>query len=374
MVQKTVEVISLGTMADLDPDEWDSVSENSGSLVGATFGSLASPLYQQLDYLTFDDPDNDGVTYSNDFDMAPEDVIFDGVASGIDSVIEYTVDITFNDGTTSAAEIVLIQDVSGRVFLAPFLDGLAENDVLDDGGIRSIKITGIVDDTFDGAFVDREADAFVICFLEGTEIACPQGAIPVERLSVGDLVNTLDHGPQPITWIAQEKVAPGAQTLPVRFKRGALGAGLPKCDLFVSPQHRMMVRSDLTGSLVGNHEVFLPAKGMCDLPGVRQSEVNSEIIYWHVMLRRHEVLFAEGAPVESFLPGSMAIAALSRENKADLLRRWPFLRWSSTRSLPARPSLSVRQAAKLVRLHRSQKRSMLASGFPFVSDALDLSA
>ncbi|MBL9056263.1 MAG: Hint domain-containing protein, partial [Rhodobacteraceae bacterium] len=40
-----------------------------------------------------------------------------------------------------------------------------------------------------------------ICFLRGTRITTPDGPRAIEDLAEGDLVTTLDHGPQPIRWI-----------------------------------------------------------------------------------------------------------------------------------------------------------------------------
>lgn len=44
-------------------------------------------------------------------------------------------------------------------------------------------------------------DAFITCFVQGSQIETSQGALDVARLSVGDLVQTMDHGLQPIRWI-----------------------------------------------------------------------------------------------------------------------------------------------------------------------------
>ena len=361
MAQKTIEVINLGAMADLDPDEQDAVAENAAALVGKTFGSAGSPLYQQLDYLTLDDPSGDGAVSSNDYGWSPEDVIFDGIASGLDSVIDYQVDLVFNDGSTAAAEILLLQDMSGRTFLAPFLVGSAKNDVLNDGGIRSMTFTGIVNDAGTHAYVDREADAFVVCFLEGTRIRAAAGEVPVERLSVGDLVETLDHGFQPLIWLGQETVSAGRRTSPIRLREKALGAGFPERDLYLSPQHRVLFDSPIAGRMFGTDQVFVPATKMIDLPGITQPVVQARHHYWHLMLKRHEILFAEGAPVESFLPGPIALAGLSPENRASLRKRLPFLMQGQPAPSAARPCISGAAAANLVRRHRRNKRPPLAN-------------
>ncbi len=105
-------------------------------------------------------------------------------------------------------------------------------------------------------FVDAY-NAFVpICFCAGTLIATPNGLTPIEDLSIGDMILTLDHGPQPIRWIGRSDVSV-AQTvinpsiLPVQVAAGAMGNGLPRRDLWLSPQHRVMVWSKIAARITG---------------------------------------------------------------------------------------------------------------------------
>ncbi len=70
------------------------------------------------------------------------------------------------------------------------------------------------------------------CFCPGTRIRTPAGETPVESLSIGDLVQTRDHGPQPIKWIGRRAyanpfLAANRAVWPVRIEEGALGEGLP---------------------------------------------------------------------------------------------------------------------------------------------------
>lgn len=75
-------------------------------------------------------------------------------------------------------------------------------------------------------------------------IDTPDGPRAVETLCVGDLVNTVDHGPQAIRWVRSGDHPLGGATVedkPVLIKAGALGAGRPAQDLILSPQHRILV-------------------------------------------------------------------------------------------------------------------------------------
>jgi len=79
------------------------------------------------------------------------------------------------------------------------------------------------------------------CFVAGTLIRTTNGDRRVEDLAPGDLVETLDHGPQPIRWIGRASVSGKGEHAPVLFRAGGVIGNLN--DLRVSPQHRIVIRS-----------------------------------------------------------------------------------------------------------------------------------
>lgn len=42
-----------------------------------------------------------------------------------------------------------------------------------------------------------------------------------------------------------------------------------------------------------------------------------EVIYFHLLFDRHEIIFANGAPTESFFPGPEAMDALDRDQRVE---------------------------------------------------------
>jgi hypothetical protein len=136
-----------------------------------------------------------------------------------------------------------------------------------------------------------------ICFLTGTHILTPRGEVPVEELTVGALVDTL-NGPLPVKWIGRQtfkKVAPSSwrsNVAPIRVARSALDDQYPRRDLYLSPGHCLFVDGVLipVGHLVNGRSVA-PAK-------MDDSDV---LEYFHIELETHEVVFAEGAPAETLL-------------------------------------------------------------------------
>lgn len=93
-------------------------------------------------------------------------------------------------------------------------------------------------------------DEEVFCFVAGTLIETPVGWRAVEELAPGDLVITRDNGHQPVRWVGSVRLsgsslARHSRLRPIRIRAGALGPATPARDLLVSPQHRVLVRSNI---------------------------------------------------------------------------------------------------------------------------------
>jgi autotransporter passenger strand-loop-strand repeat protein len=81
-----------------------------------------------------------------------------------------------------------------------------------------------------------------LCYLRGTRIATPAGEAAVETLKIGDAAITRFGGYRRIKWIGRQSfgarfIRDNRHQLPVRIGAGALGGGLPRRDLLVSPGH-----------------------------------------------------------------------------------------------------------------------------------------
>jgi hypothetical protein len=151
------------------------------------------------------------------------------------------------------------------------------------------------------------------CFTPGTLIATPEGPRAIETLRPGDLVLTRDHGPQPLRWMGEARLRPedllaNPGHRPVRIEKGALGDGLPYRDLTLSPQHRLLFGGWRAQVLFGEDEVLVPALALVgDLAG---RAAPAGVRYLHLLFDQHEIIFAEGAEVESLMPGWLADANL----------------------------------------------------------------
>lgn len=189
-----------------------------------------------------------------------------------------------------------------------------------------------------------------VCYVAGTRIATPRGDVEVEGLRPGDLVLTLDEGAQPVLWMGRRRMEFGHgrhRHHPVRIAAGAMGQGLPRSDLLVSPQHRLLVAGP-AGRRFGAG-ALAKAKGLCGQPGIAQDTARTAVDYLQLLLPRHGIVLANGLPAESFFPRAFALATLSPADRAALLALIPGLEADPQAAYgrPARPLLSMRQLAGL---------------------------
>ena len=174
----------------------------------------------------------------------------------------------------------------------------------------------------------KPAQSGVICFTSGTRIATPSGARPVEALRPGDRVITRDNGAQEVIWTGQRHIS-GARLhamphlRPVRICAGALGQGAfgegrPDGDLLVSPGHRILMQGHAARALFRCEEVLVRAGDLVDDRRIRTDLALREVTYHHILLERHEVLFANGIGADSFHPGEADPAGLDAADHARL--------------------------------------------------------
>lgn len=168
---------------------------------------------------------------------------------------------------------------------------------------------------------DAENFETVVCFARGTRIKTQKGQIPIEDLTIGDLVKTLDRGFQPIRWIGSTTVAGQGKFAPVRITKGTMGN---RRDLWVSQQHRMLVADWRSELLFGEGQVLIAAKAMVDDRGVRIEQV-AEVEYFHMLFDNHEIVFAEGAASESFHPGKVGLGGMAVQTRAEIFSLFPDL-------------------------------------------------
>ena len=136
------------------------------------------------------------------------------------------------------------------------------------------------------------------CFLEATKIQTATGERQIETLGIGDFLPTMFGGLRPIQWIGRyplkksDPSKPWAKgVLPVRISRSALAPNVPHADLYVTGGHSLF----LDGLLV-------PVGNLINGTSIRHDERDyDELEFFHIKLESHDVIYAEGTPVDTLL-------------------------------------------------------------------------
>jgi hypothetical protein len=183
------------------------------------------------------------------------------------------------------------------------------------------------------------------CFAGGTMIETDRGEVAVEHLKVGDMVETMDNGLQAIRWIGKSITAAGGEFAPIVFRPGALGN---EREMRVSPQHRVLLQGWQAELYFGQEEVLVPAKHLVNDISIVREPVET-VTYFHILFDRHEVVFSDGIPTESFFPGDQ-IMLQDHSVRAELIMLFPELDdpASTAFNQTARSTVKKREATVLL--------------------------
>ncbi|MEJ1997925.1 MAG: Hint domain-containing protein [Maritimibacter sp.] len=343
-------VQALGSSGDLYRLVWFQNLNSSA----ATF---ANGQYWRLESYSPDaDPDGDPTT-SNDGWSAVDGMNYltpkNDLVAGLGAGDEY---IVFSAGGTN-----LLYNINGGLPATPTT--LTYSGVNEQGDPTVGNNNGEMD--FSDSY---QAAQGVVCFAAGTLIDTPTGPRPVEDLAPGDLVITRRNGAVPVLWrsvraLSGANLAAQPKLRPVRIKAGALGPNRPSRDLIVSPQHRMLVSSDIARRLVGSDEVLIPAIRLTRLPGITQVRAERGVKYHHFLCAQHEVVFAAGVPAETFYPGKQALKTISKAARDELFALFPDLAQyiPGLTVRPAHPIVAGRIARDILAKHRRHNTALLAA-------------
>lgn len=158
------------------------------------------------------------------------------------------------------------------------------------------------------------------CFTPGTWVETPTGRCLIEELQLGDLVNTMDDGPQPIKMIVDDTFRAVGDFAPIRFAKGAIGNDAP---LVVSPQHRMLITGWQAELYFGQDEILVAAKHLVNDDTIRQVS-GGRVQYIHLLFDAHQIIFAQGVPSESYFPGH-ALTASDDATRSEVQMLFPEL-------------------------------------------------
>jgi hypothetical protein len=226
----------------------------------------------------------------------------------LDGTVAASQSLVFTNGDETLAlglDADILASISG--VLSGDMIGLVDQQVISaiyTPANQQLAITGDGGSMFELSFVGdyqqsnfqvvNDEVAVLLCFLHGTHIATPRGEVPVETLTIGDVVNTHQSGQATVRWIGYRDVdcrrhSKPETVWPVRVAKGAFGENLPHRDLWLSPDHAVYVEN-----------VLIPVRYLIN--GTTVARIPREhASYYHVELETHDLLTAEGLLAESYL-------------------------------------------------------------------------
>ncbi len=174
--------------------------------------------------------------------------------------------------------------------------------------IREIVLNGpatrIGRDTRFVAFSDRvEPVGLALGILAGTPVETPAGPRLVERLRLGEMVQTLAGPARPVRWLARRQVPALGRFQPLRLRAPYFGLSR---DILCAPDHRIVLSNPETEYQLGQSAVLVEAGHLADGKSVRPERPGEPVLtYYQVLLDGHECLKYAGLWAESLFIGSI---------------------------------------------------------------------
>jgi hypothetical protein len=135
------------------------------------------------------------------------------------------------------------------------------------------------------------------CFAEGTRITTVEGEINVEDLEIGTQVVKSDGTLTRVMWVGKQttstRFGSAARNDLIRLDQGALENGLPVRDLTLTADHALFIDGLLVnaGAMVNGYSITQ----------VPLAELGDSHSVYHVETENHDVILAEGLPVETYI-------------------------------------------------------------------------
>ncbi|MEL7256977.1 MAG: Hint domain-containing protein [Pseudomonadota bacterium] len=174
-------------------------------------------------------------------------------------------------------------------------------------------------------------------------VRTPLGGRRIEMLNPGDMVVTRNNGLQPVrmiwSWtVTADEMRAHPELAPIRLKTRAIGPMMPGRDLRMASGHRVLIPGYRIAGSEDSQGCLMRVDGVAHNSDKAFAERTAEeVTYYNVVFDQHEVITAEGLPVESFLPSPKALNLLDVSAQQTLKELFPEL----SRRRCAYPGLSV---------------------------------
>ena len=144
----------------------------------------------------------------------------------------------------------------------------------------------------------------VVCYAKGTLILTKRGFVPIEHIKAGNMVVTkgkifknkfINKNAKleisPVIWISKFKVNNlNSESRPIIIKKNALAINFPFKDLYVSPNHALLINGKMC-----------IAKNIVNGITIYQDNECDNVEYYHLECKKHSAIIANGILSESYL-------------------------------------------------------------------------
>jgi len=253
-------------------------------------------------------------------DVVDDDNIMDGGGDANQTAMIYDLNGTLIDSGPITAPMYAEINIPGGG--TEFLDRI-EVDGVHYGYLPSAALTpgtsySVADSDTDNVSHSYYESNSVPCFAADTMIATRDGEVPVQWVTPGCDVLTLDHGYQPVIWAGNWRVPWIISRASKRFWPVTL-PGDPSAGerpLTVSAAHHKMLRDPWFELSCGCPEV-LCRSGLIE-PAMRPTS-RQPLIWHHLLFANHEIISANGQWTESLFTGGAAFEGLPKEQQVQVL-------------------------------------------------------
>jgi len=239
-----------------------------------------------------------------------------------------TAGVRFSQSTYSGGDAyvpVSNQQIGSPPMAIYSIDAAGNAAFINGGGADLLLTVNYIDPTDSGATISglvTPADT-PICFLRGSMIETVSSSIPVELIATHESLISFTESAIEVAWIGYQRRTPEFAAfqdyLPVKISAGAVDDNVPIRDLYLSPDHAVLI----DGYLI-HAKALVNGKTI-----VQMTEWEGDIEYYHIETEKHEIIFAEGLPCETFIDN---VSRAQFDNYAEYLELYPYTR--AMRELP----------------------------------------
>jgi hypothetical protein len=160
------------------------------------------------------------------------------------------------------------------------------------------------DVSFSGTTEVHTTSGPVVCYVKGTKILTNKGYVPIEEITKNHkivikgkiynnevFVEEEKYSVEPIRWLGHFTVRNLTKdSSPICIQKNALGKNKPFEDLYVSPCHGILF-----------NDTIIHAKKIVNKKTIFQDNNRDSVDYYHLELRNHHAILANGILSESYL-------------------------------------------------------------------------